>query len=551
VTRVALWEKVLLSVMLTALAVGLGVRAWRVGVTVDEPSHLLSAHLYWLGQDRLQPRDMPPLIKLWGGWVTRFFHVPVPTDHVSWTTNHEWPISQEMIARMTPDETQQIFFWSRLPMLFFPLATCWLVWYWARQLFSPVVALLLSFAFSLEPTAFAHGAIFKNDLAATLGYALFWYRAWVYWRDPRLINAAWLGGALLIALLAKLSMLILVPCTVLILMMRRSRLAAATLALLIPYVGCLAAYQFETRLLHPADFAVYASDPAFPAPLIAAAHVFRLIPVASAMWDGTLSLIHSNAGDAPIYLLGELHSNGHWAYFLVALAVKVPATLQVLVVAGLAMLGIRALRRRLTTSDVFLIIPPALYIGLASLSSFQYGIRLILPALPFGLLIAGVAVERWIAARRTVLVAALFGFLAFRATIGLRYPMSFFNLWTGGPTHGLEYLADSNIDWGQGLRYLADYVEQMRIPRIRLFYFGNDNPYRFFNPKRLEVLAPPWAPEQARGTRFQPEPGYYAVSATLLPGYFFDQQHRDYFEVFREMEPVGHAGYSIYVYKVP
>ena len=47
--------------LLAALAAGLVVRAWRLGITVDEPSHLLSANLYWQGEDRLKPRDMPPL----------------------------------------------------------------------------------------------------------------------------------------------------------------------------------------------------------------------------------------------------------------------------------------------------------------------------------------------------------------------------------------------------------------------------------------------------------------------------------------------------------
>jgi hypothetical protein len=149
-----------------------------------------------------------------------------------------------------------------------------------------------------------------------------------------------------------------------------------------------------------------------------------------------------------------------------------------------------------------------------------------------------------------LVLAALFVFLAFQAIVR-PHPMSFFNVWSGGPGNGLKYLADSNIDWGQNLPALAEFVERNRIPRFRLFYFGNDNPFRFFDDRKMELLAPPWGPEQAGGVRFQPQPGYYAVSATLLPGYIFDPPFHDYFEAFRRMEPVGRAGYSIFVYKIP
>ena len=551
-TTVDRWEKPALAILLAGFAVLLVMRAWRVGVTVDEPSHLLSAHLYWQGEDRLQPRDMPPLIKLAGGWVSHFYDIPIPRDHQSWQTNHEWPISQEMIARMSPEQAQAVFFWSRLPMIVFPLAACWLAWHWARQLFSGVAALLIAFAFCLEPNAIGHGALFKNDLAATFGYLLFWYRAWCYWRDPRLQNAAWLGAGLLVALLSKLSMLVLIPCALLIVVARRRRITAClALALLIPYIGTLAAYQFETRRFDAADVAAYSADPAFPAPLIMLTHVFRVIPTATALWDGAVALLHNTAEESAVYMLGRTYPQGHWAYFLVALAVKVPAILQLLILAGVAILCAAAFRRKLSVSDLFWIAPPLLYIALASLSPLQLGIRLILPAMPFGLLIAGVALQRLIMSRRLILTGALFAFLVMRAAATQAHPLAFFNMWTGGPEHGLEYLADSNIDWGQGLRYLAEYVEEKQIPRIKLFYFGNDNPWRFFDDKRLEVVAPPWSPEQAQGLVFQPEPGYYAVSATLLPGHFFDRRYRDYFRVFREMTPIARAGYAIYIYKVP
>jgi len=74
---------------------------------------------------------------------------------------------------------------------------------------------------------------------------------------------------------------------------------------------------------------------------------------------------------------------------------------------------------------------------------------------------------------------------------------------------------------GQGLPDLADFVRKRGIHKLRLSYFGFDIPYRYFPEGELEVVAPPWDDSTAEGKYLRPEPGYYAVSATLLPGHYF------------------------------
>jgi hypothetical protein len=90
-------EKVCLTLLLAALAAALLYQAWQVGVTVDEPAHLLSAFLYWRGEDTLRPRDMPPLIKMAGGWAPTITGLPLPVDHPSWKERDEWTASLVMM----------------------------------------------------------------------------------------------------------------------------------------------------------------------------------------------------------------------------------------------------------------------------------------------------------------------------------------------------------------------------------------------------------------------------------------------------------------------
>jgi hypothetical protein len=180
----------------------------------------------------------------------------------------------------------------------------------------------------------------------------------------------------------------------------------------------------------------------------------------------------------------------------------------------------------------------------------QLGVRLVLPGVVFFALLAGCGIEWLRRGRRKFLLSFLLATAAASSLYYYPYGISYFNEAAGGPRNGLRFLADSNLDWGQDLRRLAEVVERERIAKIRLAYFGNDNPYRFFTDERLERIAPPWGDEWAQGLVYQPQPGWYAISATLLPGHFFAPKYRDYYRYFRERRPSAYAGYSIYLYRV-
>ena len=553
-------ERAALIAILSALFLLQAYGAWRTGITADEPSHLLSSYLYWRGADRLPPSDMPPLIKLVAGWVPRLFSLPVPPDlGKPGDTRHEWWVSMRISDRLDQRSLRTLFFASRLPLLIFPMAVGLLLWRWARELFGPAVALVLTLMFALEPTARAHGRLFKNDLAATFGYLLFWFCIWRFWRSPNWKTGAWVGVATLVGILAKLSLLILLVLAPAIVLVRfllwkqaslRLTLACLALSLAIPYAGAVAAYQFEVQRVRRNELSVLSHHPSFPYAFTTVSHVFRLLPVPTNLWRGTVSLMFSNGDGSQVYLLGRVWPSGHPLYFLVALAVKAPVALQVLVAAGLGFVIEGLWRRRFREPDLFWILPGFLYIALASLSKLQLGIRLILPALPFGLLIAGAAVEWLWNDRRKFLLLASMGWLA---VVSLRtYPhgLSFFNEWVGGADHGLEYLADSNLDWGQSLPDLAAYVKANNIRKFKISYFGGDNVRNYFSEEQAEIIAPPWTDRWVTASPLAPEPGIYAISASLLPGYWFKPQYRNYYSAFWTMTPIARVGNSIYVYKV-
>ena len=377
--------------------------AWHTGVTIDEPSHLLSSALYWHGADRLTPGDLPPLIKIAGGWVPVLKGLPIPYDHHSWATRKEWDIAMELMGRMSGDQIRSQFFYARLPLLLFPVLCSFVLWYWGRQLFSPSTGIAIALLFALSPNALGHGALFKNDLAATFAYLLFWFRAWNFWRMPSLRSTAWLAVALLVAMLAKLSLLVLALIAPAVVVARfltlrpfpgKTAAVSALVLILIPYIGVNAAWQFDSRPLTSTEWEAWKSNPNIPDGFVFAAQTLGRLPTPPMLWHGVVSLIDSNATAQPTYLLGQIRPDGHPLYFLIALALKIPVPLQLLMAAGLMLSLWAIVRRRLDPGSLFWLAPPLLYLMLASMSGLQLGVRLVLPSVGLLFLCAGMAVER-------------------------------------------------------------------------------------------------------------------------------------------------------------
>lgn len=518
-------EAAVLALLVAAHATLLVHLAQRTGVTVDEPSHIVSSILYWEGNDRLLPRDLPPLIKIAGGWAAASAGFAIVEEsHPVWKANHEWEIGLDMIRRMSERGIRTAMFRARLPLLVFPLATLVLLWWWGRQIHSPPAGLAIAFLFLAEPTALGHGALFKNDHAATFTFLLFWFTAWRFWKTPTYSSAAAMACGVALAILAKLSLLIVVPLAILIVLVRSWNLRYLALVVFIPYLASVAACQFQVRMA-------------------------GLLPLPALMWDGVQSLLSNSREENAVYLLGQRHPSGSPFYFAVAAAVKSPELILLLFAGGAGLLALRLKQRLLNAGDLFWILPGLLYFALASLSPLQLGFRLILPALPFTLLICGAALQP-AASRKWILLSLL---LPAAAPLAVYYPsyLSYFNLISGGPAKGLRYLSDSNVDWGQDLRELRTWLYQHGSPRASISYMGADNVFAYFLEDEIDWIEPPFTPAGQHTRIFRPTPGIYAISANLISGQFFEAPYRDYYRVFREAEPIAYAGYSIYIYRFP
>jgi 4-amino-4-deoxy-L-arabinose transferase-like glycosyltransferase len=290
----------------------------------------------------------------------------------------------------------------------------------------------------------------------------------------------------------------------------------------------------------------------------------------------------------PVYLNGELRRHGWWYYYLAALAYKVPEGTWLLVVFSLAV-SIKTVRSRDQIADevVLWTVPLVILFSMSFLTDINLGLRYVLPIAPYVFIATGKVAPFVVAMagiKRTILASVAAGSLCLSiAASALIYPnfLAYFNWVSGGPDHVPARLIDSNLDWGQDLIGLQKWWKET-IPDqpIGLAYFGQINPslfelrgepFRWFlAPARqgiVERISP--ADPALRGPAPRLEPGYYAVSVSLLNGLPFrlydpaplrefpqaispawNAQAPNAFSYFESFQPIKRIGHSINVYRL-
>lgn len=545
------------AILLAAYAGVLVWNAWRVGITMDEPTRLLGAQLYWMNLPDHQPIDQPPLLSMVTGWAPRLLDIPLMRDHPIWKQQWKEHVSSFILDKVPGETIHRLFFLARLGVIPFALLTALLLWRWARELFDELTAFLVLLLVLLLPEPRGHAALVTSDLPATFSYLLAGYCAWRYWRAPSVGGAVRLGLASGLAVITKLSLLI-VPLLAGLIVLgralgspagRRTAPAALGILILLSWLVPAAAYKFDTRRLTPVELADMSRRQEYPPLLLKAAQILTVVPLPKDLQTGIRQMGNYYKEGTRVYLLGRIYPHGHWSYYPVTLALKPPIAFQVLVVVGLAVMLAGLWRRRLPPDRLFVLIPGFIYLGFSMASPIQLGIRLILPAIGFFVLVAGFGIE-YLRRRPPgkAALAALFAFLVLSTGRIFPHDISYFNEWAGGPENGWRYLSDSNIDWGHCLPELANYMKRNGIEQLKTFPFGFDKPHRYFRRGEVELEFTPWTPDKVRGPVYEPDAAIYAVPVSLLGGQYYEPEFKDYLKFFRDRTPDARPGFCIFIF---
>lgn len=537
----------------------------RLSATFDEPGHLTAGYAALAQSDYRLDIEHPPFVRMWAA-------LPLLTLPVNATAldalNGQKP---ELVAYNGPFElahrfvyvdnnADRLLYRARFMIVLLGIVLGAAVFFWALEWLGWRAALVALVLFATEPNIAAHAELVTTDFGVTCFLFVAAYFLWRACRQWSVRNAAGAIVCGVLAMLSKFSGLAVLPIFAVLLAFaairgrarwRTSGLVFASLCL-VAMAAAWAVYGFRYDPSRTAGwtFALH-SQPAAQAAVPATASLASWIDshglLPNALTEGFVHNQGLGTG-RPAYLLGEFSTFGWWSYFPIAVVLKTPTVLLVLI--GTAVLTIRGRRTLFSADGIFLVLPVALFLGIAMAAAVNIGLRHVLPIYPFLILVASIGARALFATRpnrfATVLVIVSLAAIS-EAAWAYPDPLTFFNVFAGGPRSGFKALADSNLDWGQALKPLSVWMKAHGVRRINLAYFGTADPkyYSMDAHYMWGTIAPAVSPAQ----QGPPElPGYVAVSATLLDGVPFDDRMRTFFRPLRARVPTADIDGSIKVY---
>lgn len=450
--------------------------------TTDEPAHL-AAGMEWLQGGTYTYEDQhPPLARVLGATGlylagSRWAHGPEMYTEGFHLLGYGHRYAHNL-------------FYSRLAMLPLFWIACAVVYLWTCRIAGPSEAVIATLVFTTLPAILGHAGLATTDMALTAftGAATLAAISWAHRPDWKRSLA--FGFLTALAVLSKFSALLFLPSALLALYGLHlihnrppfrtgvrdvaTRILPALLSVLVGTCLILAAYRFT-----------YGSVP----------YLGLRLP-APAFFNGIHAVWEHNKEGHPAWLLGRRSQHGFWYYYLVVAAVKTPLATVVLTA-----IAVFPMPRRIAAPLAF----SATILFVASFGGINIGIRHILPVYVGIAVCCGIAAlplfRRTGAAGQVVIVLLLSWQLV---SVARQHPdyIAYTNELAGDRPDRI--LADSDLDWGQDMKRLADRMRQLgvheftfKISSAGYLAAGNDFP-------RIVQM-----PDGDR-----PRPGWNAVSIT-------------------------------------
>ena len=608
----------------------------RENPTVDEVNHLPAGVSYWeTGSFRLYHHN-PPLIKLVaalpvvlsGGrikvypandWVADAVISPVLFGH--------------LFALRNADRYFELFTLARLVMPVFSVLGGLVVFAWSRRLFGDRGGLLSLALWCVCPNILAHARLITSDVGATsLGLAAT-YAFWRYLHQPTWRRAGLAGLILGLALLSKFSLLLLYPLWPILWVVFevaksglrppiRTLYRAAGQGALIVAASVLTinlGYGFEGTgrplgsfrfasgglLTRPGKTEPKLTNELFdaawrhrvnrfrgswigrlPAPL--PSHYLLGFDAQKLEADGVPRIWFDPRATDPnemlgytVYLDGVLRTSGWRSYYALALLYKTPeGTLAILALAAAAFALSKRARVGWGDEAVILVVPMTFFLAMTFLTDINLGLRYVLPLFPYLFVFAGRLAPWADGAKRGLrrvawsIVLALLA-LATASTLAIHpHYLAHMNWLSGGPDRDPPRLIDSNLDWGQDLVGLRDWLRaHPGEGPVGLVYFGQIPPnifalrgdgFPWFLPPPRPGRVEPMTRDTSVLAGFTPRltPGLYAVSASIRQGLswrIYDpssiwaatwRANNGAYDYFRSLTPFHRIGHSILLFRV-
>jgi len=496
----------LLLALMALLADG---AARRESATFDEIAHIGAGVSYLQKLDMRMNEEHPPLAKVLAALPLVVRGVHADYSQVSWTFSGsgmfkqflgEWIFGHWLITRW--NDPIATVFWARQSMLVLTLLLGIVLFLCGSRIGNKWGGLLCLCAYATMPVILAFGPLVLTDIAIAFFVVLTLWTFAGMWRSPSRGTVLLFGLAFGGALLSKFSAGLLLFCFLAFILSLRWRPAPeqpADKAELsawrrLRWRSLIKGIFWAALVVYAVYFVLSWNEPTDSLGFLghnSAALLLRRLLMPPWIYLRGLA-IFAFTEKPPAYILGHSYPHGVWFFFPVLFLLKSPLAFLLLLVVALAV-GFAAKFRPVHLAVIpeglelhwravwiFLVV----FSGACILSRFQFSIRhfsvsialLILLLAPLPRALNQLRNSGWSAARAGVwLTVALALASVVTAVRAYPYYLPFLNSLSGDrPAYVL--VADSNLDWNQGLLEVEKFVRQRGLTRVLIDAYGFSDP---------------------------------------------------------------------------
>ncbi len=193
------------------------------------------------------------------------------------------------------------------------------------------------------------------------------------------------------------------------------------------------------------------------------------------------SLIYSSQQGQEVFFGGRYYSRHLWYFPIVNLLLKTPLPLLILFFWSLLrwQTGQRKIRM------AYFMVPILSILLVSVISSTSPLIRYFLPLYPFMTIVAASGVLPLKRGREKIILAGLVIWYVLGTTGAFPHFIAYTNEFAGRKPGAYLFFSDSNLDWGQSLPDLKNYVQEKKPAALALSYFGRDDASAYGFPSEV------------------------------------------------------------------
>ncbi len=477
--------------------------------TTDESLYLPTGYLYLTEQTMRVGFEHPPLVRDIAAIPLLFLNLRPASDFLNLPpgtnlSDAVWSFGEQFLFNQTKP-VDVILWWARLPMILLTLLFGWCVFALTRRHWGTTAGFIALALFTTSPLILGHGRLVTTDVMTAFAAFLATYWFVRFLGSPTRKTALAAGVVLGIAELVKFSLLLLIPFFLLLVVVWavarsagwrsfwkgvRAILPKLLLIGLVCIVVVGAVYQLHIAR-YPAgqqadDIRTIITSTKW-APLAPEISSLATVPVLRPFAEYLTGVLWQyTRGSAFAYFEGQGSTTGFPLFFPVGYAIKEPLAFHILTLITI-LVGLGALTRKKVRETYTTVVAPwiraHLFTAAAVLwvlfywfvlivpNSINTGVRYLIPTLPFVFLLIGAGVAQWLENGKVWRVIVVTALIAWQViAVASVYPsfLAYFNELVGGPDGGYRYVVDTDLDWGQDARRLADWVGAQGIPTIQV-----------------------------------------------------------------------------------